>query len=408
MNLHILLAGTLFPADLPVTFVNDLLRSARLPILPTLLARATATTQSFHETQIERQMPYELQLLAHHLGPQGMQANSGAALAALARLDGIELNPDQSWALLTPVHFAIGQEGIQLASELPTLEPEAAQALLASIQPTLQESGLTVILGAPQRWYVSGDWLATLQTSSLMRASGQLVADHLPRSTSSHADGNARLPQDEPARRWRRLQNEIQMLWHDHPVNQQRQQKGILPINSIWISSFKCINIDPLKIPTQGINNEAIDTSILSNTFGQQLAASQGQPMGMGPLHFNDWLHQQAGLWADRNPAHNTPAAKAHVSPIIGLAALHRPMLEEDWGSWIAGLEQLEQNWLAPAQAALMGKRLDHPLRQITLTLCGQQQIRQIICRKHDRLRFWRNSAISQLFQETSPASQHA
>ncbi len=421
MNLHILLAGTLFPADLPIAFVNDLLRSARLPVLQTLLARATVTTQSFDETQIERQMPYEVRLLEHHLGQQGTQSNPIAALTALARLDGIELAADQSWALLTPVHFAIGQNGIQLASELPALEPESAQALLESIRPALQAAGLTVLLGAPQRWYVSGEWLADLQTSSLMRAAGQLVAEHLPRAASAAVNSAnsamVRLPQDEPARRWRHLQNEIQMLWHDHPVNQNRQQKGILPVNSIWISSLKCVNIGSQKIPYHSINHvsnkTSIDTAILSNTFGQQLAAAQGQPMGMGPLHFNDWLHQQAGLWAERQNgqlAIQSAAASnnSHLNQLIGLAALHRPMLEEDWGSWIAGLEQLEQNWLAPAQAALMGQRLDHPLRQITLTLCGPQQTRQIVCRKNDRLRFWRHNNLSHLFQEIKPtSSQH-
>jgi len=42
-------------------------------------------------------------------------------------------------------------------------------------------------------------------------------------------------PQDRSARDWRRLLNEIQMVWHDHPVNEQRQQQGKLPINSLWL-----------------------------------------------------------------------------------------------------------------------------------------------------------------------------
>jgi hypothetical protein len=34
----------------------------------------------------------------------------------------------------------------------------------------------------------------------------------------------------------RRLQNEVQMLLHEHPINQQREQKGLLAVNSFWLS----------------------------------------------------------------------------------------------------------------------------------------------------------------------------
>ncbi|MBZ1349310.1 hypothetical protein KZZ10_01500 [Alcaligenaceae bacterium LF4-65] len=42
-------------------------------------------------------------------------------------------------------------------------------------------------------------------------------------------------PQDPSFKAWRRLLNEIQMLWHTHPVNEQRTQRGLPPINSLWL-----------------------------------------------------------------------------------------------------------------------------------------------------------------------------
>jgi hypothetical protein len=40
------------------------------------------------------------------------------------------------------------------------------------------------------------------------------------------------------AKRWRKLQNEIQMLWHIDPVNKEREQRGMPSINSLWISGI--------------------------------------------------------------------------------------------------------------------------------------------------------------------------
>lgn len=42
-------------------------------------------------------------------------------------------------------------------------------------------------------------------------------------------------PTDDAWRPWRRLLNEIQMCWHDHPVNERRSQQGMPTINGVWL-----------------------------------------------------------------------------------------------------------------------------------------------------------------------------
>src|SRR5690606_32431554 len=42
-------------------------------------------------------------------------------------------------------------------------------------------------------------------------------------------------PQDMAGRPWRRLVNEIQMRWFEHPINRARYQQGLLPVNSLWL-----------------------------------------------------------------------------------------------------------------------------------------------------------------------------
>jgi len=42
-------------------------------------------------------------------------------------------------------------------------------------------------------------------------------------------------PMDPAWRGWRKLLNEIQMLWHEHPVNTARAEEGKPPINGVWL-----------------------------------------------------------------------------------------------------------------------------------------------------------------------------
>ena len=44
------------------------------------------------------------------------------------------------------------------------------------------------------------------------------------------------LPQGANAMQWNKIINEIQMLLHEHPINQQREALGLPAINSLWVS----------------------------------------------------------------------------------------------------------------------------------------------------------------------------
>lgn len=41
--------------------------------------------------------------------------------------------------------------------------------------------------------------------------------------------------QHETLRSWRKLLNEIQMVWHSHPVNAERALRGLPPVNNLWL-----------------------------------------------------------------------------------------------------------------------------------------------------------------------------
>ena len=78
------------------------------------------------------------------------------------------------------------------------------------------------------RWYVSHPSLAGLPCASVDRVIGRNVDLWLRTDAAGGTDPRLRL--------LRRLQNEVQMLLFTHPINEQREDRGVLPVNSFWLS----------------------------------------------------------------------------------------------------------------------------------------------------------------------------
>jgi hypothetical protein len=102
------------------------------------------------------------------------------------------------------------------------LDDDDARPLFDAVQPLFASEGITLAWGGALHWYASHPSLAGLVTASLDRVVGRNVDRWLPRQPE--------------ARLLRRLQNEVQMLLHGHPVNQAREARGRLPVNSFWLS----------------------------------------------------------------------------------------------------------------------------------------------------------------------------
>lgn len=142
--------------------------------------------------------------------------------ARLAAADGVDVGT-RPWGLLTPVHWRVGTDAVHLADprEL-ALDEAASRAAFDAVRPLFDSEGFTMAWGAPLRWYASHPMLATLATASIERVVGRNVDRWLP------AQGEAR--------RVRRLQSEVQMLLHAHPLNAAREAAGALTLNSFWLS----------------------------------------------------------------------------------------------------------------------------------------------------------------------------
>ena len=195
------------------------LAALALPHLAALLVRL-AEVQREAGDEFSLSTPHE-RALAQALGWHG--GDGGLPWAARqARADGIEPGA-QAWGLLTPAHWHLGTDQVSLLDPAELrLDEATSHSLFDAVSELLTSDGFTLHYGAALRWYVAHESLAGLATASLDRVVGRNV--------------DAWLGSDPAARRLRRLQSEVQMLLHTHPLNAARLAAGLLPVNSFWLS----------------------------------------------------------------------------------------------------------------------------------------------------------------------------
>jgi hypothetical protein len=195
------------------------LRDLELPQLTRLLARLAAAAPAGSD-EYSLTPPHE----RAHADALGWRGDDGALpwAAQLASADGIATD-DAAWGLLTPVHWHVGRDHISLAdpAELALGEAES-RALLEAVRSLFESEGFTLAWGAPARWYASHADFDALPCASLDRVIGRNV--------------DLWLPHHPKARLIRRLQNEVQMLLYNHPLNDEREARGALSVNSFWLS----------------------------------------------------------------------------------------------------------------------------------------------------------------------------
>jgi hypothetical protein len=144
-------------------------------------------------------------------------------------------------AYIQPVHLHATRDHLVLMhpDHIPLTSAESA-TLLAEAKPLLQDEFKAEIIAAdPCHWFIKPAHFASLATHSVDQAHGRNIDWWLPRDTVEIGT----------ARAWRKLQNEIQMLWHISPINEVRQASGLPAINSIWISGIG--SIDDLQAPNE-------------------------------------------------------------------------------------------------------------------------------------------------------------
>jgi hypothetical protein len=128
---------------------------------------------------------------------------------------------ERFWLRADPVHLRAERDALVLvdASRLK-LEGAAVDSLVGSLNAHFDRDGLRFHAPAPARWYVSLPQAPDVATCPLSDVAGRSV--------------NPLLPHGKDALTWHRRWNEVQMLLHEHPINQAREAAGEPSINSVW------------------------------------------------------------------------------------------------------------------------------------------------------------------------------
>ncbi|WP_255532072.1 hypothetical protein [Polynucleobacter parvulilacunae] len=146
----------------------------------------------------------------------------------------LAVNPNEIIACLQPVHLHATRDHLILMgqSQIDLTEKESSELLSAAL-PFIEEDFQSVVLFQNQHyWFIPAGPFASLESYSVDQAHGRNIDWWMPRDSK----------EEGIAKRWRKLQNEIQMLWHIGPVNEEREQRGMPSINSIWISGIGKLN----------------------------------------------------------------------------------------------------------------------------------------------------------------------
>jgi hypothetical protein len=142
-------------------------------------------------------------------------------IAAITRVIDDDHSLDGIWMRADPVHLTADTEGVILMDESAfTLDQYDALVLAAEIKDILAEVGLSLEVPTTNRWYLRLDKMPNIRTTAIHEVAGQNIHQYMP------------VGEDEND--WRQLINEIQMCMHASQINAKRQQRGELPVNSIW------------------------------------------------------------------------------------------------------------------------------------------------------------------------------
>ncbi|AHI63111.1 hypothetical protein BTL_1591 [Burkholderia thailandensis H0587] len=332
------------------------------PALAKLVARARLVEHTVGE-DFQRTLPHE-RWLARRFGAIAGDADDAPLAPYMLMADGGTPGGD-TWACVEPVHVRIATDHLVLIdpASLEIGDDEAA-ALLDTARPLIEALGVKVQAPHASRWYLSSPQLAGLAGAPPLRASGRNIEIWLPHETRT----------GERSRAWMKLQNEVQMAWFRHPVNEAREARGYPAINSIWFHAQGAMR--PVTSPF---------ARVLSPAPGARgLALAAGAAAGEPPAAF-------AALDARAPGAPSQPDG----ATLVELDALTTPFIEQDWARWHDALAALERDWFAPALDALARGRIG----ELALTLCGDTSAATLAATRGELRKFWRRRALASLFE---------
>ena len=318
---------------LPKDFAAEVCAELNLPALEKLLGHG--------HSEILEPMPLE-NLLCEMFG---VPCQPDVPIAPIsAAFDGLGAG---RWLRADPVHLRLQRDQMLLLSN-PEIGAEEATQISASLNEHFAGQGMEIFAPHPQRWYVRLESLPCIRTTPLSQIIGGDVR---------HA-----LPTGEDAPRWHKVFNEIQMLLFAHPLNEAREARGALTINSVWLWGNGHV-----ALPLQKAYGKVSSDDVLVEMFATAAGVS-----------FSVW----DGQWRDTE---NNAKDGEQLLVWTGLrSALH----SGDLAAWRTALQDFENGYAQPLwQALRTGK-----IARLQIDVLGNENIQRVQLTRSDTWAFWRRA----------------
>lgn len=343
-KVYLVVCDLFLPADIAAGVCADL----RLPALEKMLARGASTGSA--RTDVIGQAPSTgsgraggvgVSLENHLCELFGVPCQSDAPIAPIsAAFDGLG---EGCWLRADPVHLRLQRDQLVLLPEVGVNAGEAAQ-LCAALNEHFAGQGMEFFAPHLQRWYMRLDQLPGIETVPLSQAAGRNVRGLLPKGAE--------------AARWHRVFNEIQMLLFAHPVNEAREVRGELPVNSLWLWG------GGVNAPLQKTCASVSSDEALTGMF----AAAAGIP-------FSNWPEQ----WRDEENG---------GTQLLVWTGLRSALRRGDLDAWRAALQEFETGYAQPLWQALRAGKI----AQLQVDILGGDQVRRMLLTRADAWAFWRRA----------------
>jgi hypothetical protein len=335
----------LLPFSLPSPeHAADLMRSLDLPAVALLAARGNTQAAPAADA-FSRALPHEA-WLARRFGLCAGLAEGGSPALASAAMRALGIQEEGHWFLLQPAHLHVARDHLVLTDWRRLQIDEAeSRALFACAQHACAAQGHALCYGDARTWFLRADDWAGLKTSTMDAACGHNI--------------DIWMPQGPGERAWRKLQNEVQMEWHAHEVNQARAAQAL---NSVWLWGGG------------DVGSAAAPASPYSRVYG-----------ATGWMRF---------LGRDAQPASaERLLADAPEHGLLLLDALSAPALAGDWSAWLSAWHDIERDWLAPLASGLRDGRF----YRLNLVLADGSRLFDISASRASLRKFWLRPTLSSL-----------
>ena len=337
-NVHLVICDLFLPKD----FAAEVCAGLCLPVLEKMLARGalTGSAPSTGSGQAEGKSSLEGLLC----GLFGVPIQGEAPVAPIsAAFDGLG---EGCWLRADPVHLRLQRDQLILLPEVGVNAEEAGQ-LCAALNEHFAGQGIAFFAPHPQRWYVRLKQLPDIETVPLSQAAGCNVRGLLPRG--------------KEAAHWHRVFNEIQMLLFAHPVNESREARGELPVNSLWLWGSGCTaNALPQK------NYDCVSSD---EELAEMLAAA-----AVG-IPFAGWAAQ----WCDDGN---------NSRQLLVWTGLRSALRCGDLDAWRTALQNFETGYAQPLWQALRTGKIS----QLQVDILGGEHVRHLLLARADTWAFWRRA----------------